>query len=228
MNKIQTRKQLPEKKIIERYVSGESCNSIAKSFGVSRHAINNRLHNNNINIRRQIEANQLFSSSLSREEHKKKTLSANIALRGTNNTNEHRCKIAEYYELHPEMRQSRYEREMQNYLEESKIKFKPQKAFSRYNTDFAFEDRRIVLEIFGGVWHGSGRHVNAFNKKSDLLFSHGWIIVVAWCRGGVDPKAIYEYISGIDNKIPRHYVISGYAKPCKIGKKKLNYIPSLL
>ena len=65
--------------------------------------------------------------------------------------------------------------------------------------------------------------MSAFNKKSSLLLDAGWSIVVAWCRGGMDETALFEYINTIEDKEPKHHVISGFAKRSKIGSEKITY-----
>lgn len=224
--KIKNQISTPE--LISLYNGGASELSLSRKYGCSRGAIRSRLVAGNVTIRSRSEASIVSARNFTLEQRKERTKKANAALRGSKNRTETKIKRAQYYEKHVELRQSKYELEFDDALRRHNIVFKPQKSFNVYNIDFAFEDRKIALEIFGGIWHGSGRHVEKFNKKSELLIEDGWTIVVVWCRGGLDSDAVIDYISSIDTSTPRHYVITGNAKESRIGKNRLNYIPRLI
>lgn len=224
--KLKKEINIPE--LIRLYNDGESELALSKFYYCSRRAIRNRLLSSGTTVRSRSEANVESAKRIPVDLRRLRVEAANNAARGKIQSDEHRMKIAMHYESYPECRQSKYEREFQSFLIRNNIEFVPQKAFNRYNVDFAFEKERIAVELFGGIWHGSDRHVDKFNRKSKLLFSMGWSIVVVWCRGGLAPDKITNYIDTIDkNAPPRHYVISGYAKQSRIGNKKIDYLPSL-
>ena len=59
------------------------------------------------------------------------------------------------------------------------ITFVPQRAVAQYNIDLAIGDS-IAVEVFGGGWHGYGRHAARFEERTRYLLSHGWHQVVIW------------------------------------------------
>lgn len=219
--------EIPTIELLRLYSNGSSELSLSKLYCCSRGAIRSRLIAGGAKIRTRSEASIISAAHFTPAQRKKRAEKANIALRGSKNSIETKIRRSKYYEKHVELRQSRYELEFDTALHKHKIDFVPQKSFNVYNIDFALVDKKVAVEIFGGVWHGSGRHVDKFNEKSRLLLDDGWVIVVVWCRGGINSDALIDFISNVDTSTPRHYVVNGYARKSKIGKNKLTYVPEI-
>lgn len=228
------RKDLDTKEVLSDiktlYQSGTSAESIAKKHGTSRRAINARLNKMSIPIRGIREANVLFVSQLSPTEKKRKAMAAHDAVRGTKHTEEHRHKISRYNEKNPRM--SKYEVALNNELVNRGLTTKPQKSLSRYNIDIAVPEHKVAIEIMGG-WHNSPKAIDSFNKKSELLFSLGWFIIVIWPANCFDKTLLSDLVDDICNDRKSgllahnaHYVVRGNSNPSIIGHKFLNYITS--
>lgn len=203
------------------YLTGASINQLSKKHECSRRTIERRLIAHGVVLRSISEANKRHSDSLSEEEKKRKTEAAHIAARGL----KHDIKSLESRALSREKNPtlSKYEIMLCEELKSRGVNFIPQKAYSKYNVDFALLDHKIIIEIFGG-WHDSEKAIKSFENKSELLFNDGWDIVVCWSAGVFDPKRVCDYAVNLDtgNK-GRHYVIRGNARPSKIGLNKINF-----
>src|SRR5260370_26203735 len=68
------------------------------------------------------------------------------------------------------------------------IESTPQKAIGIYNCDLAVDS--IAVEIFGGGWHGYGRHKGRSLKRFNYLFNLGWNVVIVWIDGRRYPLSI--------------------------------------
>lgn len=220
--------------MVIRYQSGESEKKLAEYFGVSRNVIASRLENAGI-VRRSIkEATQTFLAQASPEYLKNRVKGANAAIRGSTQTEEHRAKIASFYERNPTAKTSFLERAISEELTKLGVVFTPQKAVGRYNVDIALTEQSIALEIFGGHWHASGSHATSFERRSKYLFDSGWTIIVCWVSftsSEFIPSAIADYAIGLQEILSRnpssrckHYVIRGDGKPSTMFRTYLKYI----
>lgn len=209
------------------YLSGMSTNKLSKKYECSRRAIERRLVASNTTLRNICQANKMHSDSLSSEEKSRKAEAAHDAVRGVKRTVSDLESRAASKERNPIL--SKYELVLHKELLSRGITAIPQKAFSKYNVDFALPDNKLIIEIFGG-WHNSPKAIKNFENKSSLLFKDGWTIVVCWSAGVFDAKKVCDYIEsltlglndGLKNQ-NRHYVIRGNARPTKIGSKIINF-----
>jgi very-short-patch-repair endonuclease len=218
--------------IIDRYNAGESEQSIAKSYQVSRAVIRRRLLQSEVVIRNIKEANKLFSSQLTPAQKRAKTVKAHDAIRGKRQSEQHRAKIARFYETTRGGNVSVSENQIEEALQKRGVDVTPQKAIGRYNIDLALNVNSIALEIFGGGWHGYGRHATRFNERSEYLFDRGWTLIVVWVdlRRGFDPIVIADYAISLSEVLShdptarcKHYVIRGDGKPTTFGSNNINY-----
>jgi very-short-patch-repair endonuclease/uncharacterized protein (DUF433 family) len=168
---------LPVNEIVIRYTGGESANSLAAHFGVSRTVINRRLLAEGVPLRDSGQANRLMMSNRSNEENLRNVRAAHVAARGRTTTFEELCKRAatrEQRQLHV----SPYELLFREWLSERGIESVPQKAIGTYNADLAAFP--VVVEIFGGNWHGHDRHASRAPERFRYLLDSGWNVVIVW------------------------------------------------
>ena len=165
--------------ISKRYLAGEPEYKIAESLGVSRPVIERRLVEAGIRKRTPSEVTKLAMQRLSPAERQRLVSAAHAAVRGVTQSEEHRCKIA----ITRERKQTgveRGERLLAEKLRNFGLATTFQKAVGRYNIDIAIHEGSIAVEIFGGGWHGHGRHAARFRKRCDYLLNHGWLPVIIW------------------------------------------------
>jgi len=166
--------------ISKRYLAGESEQKIAKSLGVSRSVIARRLAEAGIRRRTESEIRKLMWKKITSSTERKRLMSAaHAAIRDVTQSEEHRCKIA----ITREQRQigiERAERILADKLRKYGLTITLQKAIGRYNVDIAIHEGSIAVEIFGGHWHGHGRHAARFRKRFDYLLNSGWLPIIIW------------------------------------------------
>lgn len=209
----------------ELYLSGASLASLAKKYKTSRSTIATRLADQGVSVRGHKEANALFSAQLSPEEKKRKATAAHDAVRGKKRTHKELLKRSLTREQNL-VNVSPYEVKLMNELSKRGVLTTPQKSFDIFNVDLLVDGYKVVIEIFGGGWHGSSKqHIDNFNIKSELLHDMGYSIVVCWTTGEFDAERLADRIEDIlENPKPYHYVFRGNGNPSKIGHKKLKYI----
>ena len=54
----------------------------------------------------------------------------------------------------------------------------PQKAIGPYNVDLA--SGTVAVEVFGGGWHGYGRHRRRAPERLRYILDEGWNLMVIW------------------------------------------------
>jgi hypothetical protein len=112
-----------------------------------------------------------------------------------------------------------------------------QKAVGPYNIDIAAKP--IAVEIFGGHWHGSGRHVARAPKRFRYLLDQGWPFVIVWAdarHAPLTPDAAQyivtfaEFVRSHPTARREYRVIWGTgeeATPVKPQLNKVAHVPSL-
>jgi very-short-patch-repair endonuclease len=189
--------------LARRYLSGESELALSLAFNTSRATICDRLVKAGVTRRTKSEASFLAYGRMSEEARQDMTAAAHAAVRGKRQTEEHRCKIAQYNER--EGRQSTSERWLaQQIANRLHVKPIPQKAIGRYNVDVAIAETRIAVEIFGGEWHATGSHAARFRKRCDYILNRGWSIIIIWNErkfwGTLDHGAV-DYVAALHKRI---------------------------
>lgn len=223
---------LPKEVIVERYISGESENSIAKSFFVARNVIRRIIADAGIAPRNSIIANRLMMATRSKADHIKNTIAAHNAIRGVPQPEERQRKKALTIQGRWEQFASEGERHLIAILREKGVEVTPQKACGRYNIDIALNEFPIAVEVFGGGWHHRGTHAARFRERFDYLINAGWIPVIVWeCKRNwpIGDRAA-EYIISLAERLRRgetvgrqEHVIRGDGKPSSVGKSNLEY-----
>ena len=212
--------------IINLYKKGTSENKISTMCGRSRRYVRRILSDAGVPVRSVKDANALYVLSLSAKEKAYKASFAQSAVRGKKRSHKELLERARTRENNPVFNVSRYEIDIAAEMLKRKIKFIPQKQFDIYNVDFYIENK-IVLEVFGGGWHGSSeKHIDNFKRKSRHLFDLGIPIVVCWSAQVFDANKVLDKIETILDSDPdiKHYVIRGNGSNSIIGHRSLDYI----
>ena len=212
--------------IINLYKKGTSENKISTMCGRSRRYVRRILSDAGVPIRGVKDANALYVLSLSAKEKAYKASFAQSAVRGKKRSHKELLERARTRENNPVFNVSRYEIDIAEEMLKRKIKFIPQKQFDIYNVDFYIENK-VVLEVFGGGWHGSSdRHIDNFKRKSHHLFDLDIPIVVCWSAQVFDVTKVVDRIEEIlnSNLDVKHYVMRGNGNKSIMGHKTLEYI----
>jgi len=169
--------------VIFRYLQGESENSLAKSFGVSRTAIARYLKFCGVPRRDPTEANRLLAEQTPQEEHHRRIKIAQDAVRGSHQSPEHRARIAQGRQrLSSGVSQA--EIIFAHWLEARGLAVVPQQAIGPYNVDIGTAP--IAVEILGGSWHAS-KPIHP--KRTRYLLDQGWHLVFVWTHARRSPLA---------------------------------------
>lgn len=180
----------PSDEIIQRYLDGESENSLAEAYKTSRTTIRRRLTRSGIPIRSYSEANLLKASQMTPEERLANAKAAHDAVRGYKHTLQQLEKRA-FSRQKNRSNQSAAEKLLEKWLLNRGIPVIVQQAVSKYNVDLgAFP---IAVEVFGGGWHFYKNHIERFN----YLFNRGWSIVIVYVNGKLSPltEGAADYIA---------------------------------
>lgn len=185
-----TKLSLPISEIVDRFNAGESVNNLAKSYGVSRRAIEARLKSVDVVLRGQYEANILALSQIPHDDLVRRIGVAQEATRGVKHTSIHRAKIAKTRELRG-LYVSPTETLLASWLVDRGISVIQQKAVGPYNVDIATFP--VAVEVLGGSWHANKP---THPTRSKYIFDAGWHLVFVWVHAKRNPltPAVADYI----------------------------------
>jgi transposase-like protein len=160
--------------LVEHYLSGQSVKALAEQHGVSRNVIDRVLDQAGVQRRGRSEAMTVRMAQTSPEERARLAEAAHNAVRGKRQSVEHRARIAATRERLAVS--SPYELLLAEWL----VDMSPvtQKAIGVYNVDLAIEP--VAVEVFGGNWHGHGRHRGRFQQRRQDILDGGWSLLVVW------------------------------------------------
>lgn len=179
-------KGLPDAEIVRRYQAGEAEQALAKAFDVSRSAIEVRLRAAGVERRDIATASRISAAQRTPEENRRIILAAQASQRGKRQPLRQKVRRA----------QTRQERQIGVSPAETllctwltprlaPIPCIPQYAVGPYNVDLAIDaDPPLAVEIFGGKWHGYGRHVARAPERARYLLDQGWNLIIVWCTDG--------------------------------------------
>lgn len=168
---------LPIDDIVRRYIDGESEQSIAQSFDVSRNVIARRLEKAGVERRSYGGAQRLRYDQASPEDRMRLVEAAHAAKRGRPNSFDALCRAAATRER-KQTHISANERIVQHWLSERGVPSILQKAIGPYNADLAVGS--IAVECFGGGWHATGHHSTRSPERFRYILDQGWNVVVIW------------------------------------------------
>jgi len=181
---------LPEAEIAARYLAGESENTLARCFGVSRSAITTRLRVAGVQRRDMATANRLAQTAIPIEEHHRRIKIAQDAVRGRRVSIDEKIRRAIGREAKGSNR-SASEILLEGWLIDRGISTVPQKAIGIYNVDLGAYP--VAVEIFGGSWHAT-KHTHT--ERTRYILNQGWHLVVIWTHPRRSPlvPAVADYI----------------------------------
>lgn len=125
-----------------------------------------------------------------------KTKAAHDAVRGTSRSLEDLEKRALGKELNPP-KMSRWESFFADWLTSQGIEFTFNKAFGKYNFDFAVGDS-VAVELFGGGFHADGRAAARLNDRMTYILNRGWNVYIIWCLSKEDsifPGCLNDFLA---------------------------------
>lgn len=167
---------LPEGDVRDAYLAGASENQIAKQYGWSRIVVTGILDRSGIPRRGNAEANRLMMAKRTPEENARNSVAAHDAVRGRHWSPEE--KIAHAASLHGKHPGYALELLYDAWLRLRGIECVPQHAIGPYNCDLGAAP--VAVEIFGGNWHGTGRHAATFAERSQHILDQGWNLMIVW------------------------------------------------
>ncbi|HXG70686.1 MAG TPA: hypothetical protein VNJ04_08760 [Gemmatimonadaceae bacterium] len=169
------RKHLNTQQLIRDYRAGKSELQIAKDLGVSRAVIRTRLIENAIEPRNRSAAELLKWSRMNRTQRAAQVSAAHAASRGSQyplTGMERRARTVERLGLHV----SEIERRLACQLVANGLDVIHQQAVGPYNCDLGAAP--VAVEVFGGNWHFTGRHLARTPKRFRYLMESGWHVLV--------------------------------------------------
>lgn len=172
---------VPIEVLLARYEQGESVLALSHAFDVSRDTITRRLIASNVRLRSVSEANLAWAQRATIEQKRSRVKAANQAWRGTK-VSEETLKLKAQRVEERQYNTSPEELILQRWLADRGFASHTQKAIGPYNVDLAVGS--VALEVYGGHWHGSGRHQRRWPKRRDYIMSQGWSMVIIWTTLG--------------------------------------------
>jgi very-short-patch-repair endonuclease len=220
---------IPE--MVDLYTKGVSIKALARKYGVARNVINLRLRDSGIPIRNRSESMFTRMAHATPEERARLSEAAHAAVRGTRQTAKHRMKIAKTRETVIEP--TRIELMCGGMLADRGFYVVFQKAIGPYNVDVALPELSIAVEIFGGMWHGYGRHASRFRERTNYLIDSGWTPVIIWVsrdypleQGAIEYiVALYEQVRSGKPIRGKYHMVRGDGEPVTWCDDKFNNRP---
>lgn len=130
-----------------------------------------------------------------------KTKAAHNAVRGTKRSLEDLEKRAIGKERKPP-KMSRWESFFADWLTSQGIEFTFNKAFGKYNFDFAIGDS-VAVELFGGGFHADGRAAARLNDRMTYILNRGWNVYIIWCLSKEEtifPGCLNDFLSFLKSR----------------------------
>lgn len=161
--------------IVNEYSAGRSVLDLASQLGVSRNVIDRRLKSRGITPRGGSEASFIRMSKLSAEERSALAANAHAAIKGTKRSFETlvKCALAKQASRSS---MSEIEEKVCAHLRRFGVDPIPQLAVGPYNCDLACYP--VAVEVFGGHWHFSGRHLARSKKRIRDFGDAGWHVLM--------------------------------------------------
>jgi len=184
--------------LLDRYIAGESENSLAKEAGVCRSTFRRCLLENGINPRGQSEAESAKWVRMSIEQRKQQVAAAHNASRGREVPFEELCFRAKMLEGNMAYNVSKNEVKLGNWLKELGIDVIHNFAVGPYNCDIG--TGAVIVEVWGGHWHPKPIDIERTKYILDAGFSV--LIISIDERRFPITRAITQYVITLD-KIAR-------------------------
>ncbi len=229
--KIRPKKIPIPQSIRDRYLAGESENSLAKAMGVNRWVIRHNLIENGICPRGQSEAELIRWASMTKAQRAAQVAAAHAATRGCSIPLARKIKAAMNRQVSPVANVSPTERALADMLEQRGFVITPQKALGPYNLDIAIDALSVAVEVYGGGWHSVGKHAATHPERCKHILDSGWDVIIVWVDRRRNPLTIggAEYIAahlesvrGLPTGRRQYRVINGDGELAPIRKSRFN------
>jgi very-short-patch-repair endonuclease len=171
-------RDFPEDFICSAYADGASENELAKMHDCSRVVIKRILERHGIPRRDNANANRLMMAGRTPEENARNAQAAHDAARGSVRSWEQRCELAA--RRHGTVPALATELLYAAWLRMRGFEIVHQHAVGPYNCDLTIPAACVAVEIFGGNWHGTGKHAGMFAERAQYVLDQGWLLVVVW------------------------------------------------
>lgn len=227
--------KLPIEEIIERYVSGETEQSLARAYGVDRGTISKRLKDAGIQRRTMSQAGTIKNANLTPEQRSQYANAAHEAVRGRKHSLDEKIQRAQTRQS-KQLGVSDTEKLLREWIKQRGIDIIPQMAVGPYNVDIGTDT--VAVEIFGGSWHGTGIHRERAPERCRYLLDRGFNLIIIWTDARKWPlsEASADYVASFiqltcsDPSIRGQYrVIWGDGKEVPLSRlniDNLSVIPS--
>jgi very-short-patch-repair endonuclease len=171
-------RNFPEDFICTAYAEGASENELAKMHDCTRFVIGRILERHGIPRRSNADANRLMMTERTPEENARNSRAAHDAVRGTVMSWEQRCERAKKRHGTPPALAT--ELLYAAWLRLRGHEVVHQHAMGPYNCDLTIPAAAVAVEVFGGNWHGTGKHAGMFAERAQYILDQGWLLVVVW------------------------------------------------
>jgi very-short-patch-repair endonuclease len=168
---------LSTEEIANRYSSGESEKALAEAYNVSRCVIARHLKMASVERRTTSQANVIRAAGMTPEQRKLAAMAAHEAARGRQQSLNEKIQRAETRQTR-QRGVSPSEMLLREWLMQRGIDTIPQMAVGPYNVDIGTDT--IAVEIFGGSWHGSGKHRETAPERCRYLLDRGFNLIIIW------------------------------------------------
>jgi hypothetical protein len=220
--------------LVGRYQSGESEKAIAESIGIGRPTLRRFLVRQGVQPRGRSESMFARMSRTPPDERRALVRAANRAAKGRIVGVSSKIKRAATREL------------MQCGVHASQGEFAAflsvscqqlavcEKAVGPYNVDIGIGP--IAVEIYGGGWHGYGRHRERSAERFRYLFDHGWRVVIIWTDERYYPlgRGAAEYVIALLDRLRcdpatpgQYWVIRGDGYELAAGSSNLDDLTAI-
>lgn len=179
--------------VVRDYAEGMSCLAVAKKYGVQRSAVAKTLSEHGVHVRNGSEASKLRMSKLSPGERSALASAAHDAIRGTKKSFATKVRNAIAKQA-AQSGASWIEEMVCSDLKSCLIHPIPQLAIGPYNCDLACHP--VAVEIFGGHWHFSGRHLSRAHERIKYLGNAGWHVLMLIVNESSTPAYRYTIKTG--------------------------------
>lgn len=188
------RLDVPTEEIATLYRNGMPEYMIAKRFGVSRMVITRRLKEAGVEKRPIGDVVRATVAARTPEENQRYTEAAHAAVRGIPKTHDVKCRMA-LGKQRALSHVSPQERVLQDMLTKRGIAVIPQQAIGPYNCDLGTYP--VAVEIFGGGWHWTGRHLLRTPERFRYILNAGWHILVVKVEAARHPlsESTADYVA---------------------------------
>lgn len=163
--------------ILARYAAGETQGQIAESLGIHQATVSNLLARHGARIGRGDAAVRRWER-MSAADRQALVRPAHDAARGVKRTESELEARAitnqrKRSHVHPG------ETALAEVLTEHGLSVVQQQACGRYNIDLAVNGT-VAVELFGGGWHGHGRHLDRLPQRTKRIADAGWAQMFVW------------------------------------------------